>query len=475
MSLTQSESSTALFYTLMAELKDMADAAQPTLFHHLLKRLDREGRLQRVYTQNIDGLEEKAGLTFGFGEELSGPSKRKREPITRDQRGFARSQSDSVLMRGREKPMFPRAIPLHGSLSTMSCALCSYTLALRPDIDARAKAALDSMREGQPVWCDECHASDHVRTSAGLRSRGIGRMIVDVVLYNGENTSAEHVGACVERDILGLRDPCEPDVPETPREQRARERKERGLMSCNTSDVKAETTGLECIKEDVGDLSMNSAELNADSVLAEAFGADDESVSSCKSEKTAPRVVPPAVPEPLQRDVTNVLHSPEKPAPAPRPRRLKPLPPDLLIVAGTSLKVPGTKRIVREFAKACRAKDGDHDSDNAPIRAVYLNYDFPTSTREWNGVFDMWIRGDVQQAALGLCTPQPDRLDADPAAEAYIAQHSWQALAPAAAAPRKAEKQSRLGLTGTKPSAAHRKTASGKVTVRATRSAASEP
>ena len=68
MSLTQSESSTALFYTLMAELKDMADAAQPTLFHHLLKRLDREGRLQRVYTQNIDGLEEKAGLTFGFGE-----------------------------------------------------------------------------------------------------------------------------------------------------------------------------------------------------------------------------------------------------------------------------------------------------------------------------------------------------------------------------------------------------------------------
>ena len=64
MSLTQSESSTALFYTLMAELKDMADAAQPTLFHHLLKRLDREGRLQRVYTQNIDGLEEKAGLTL---------------------------------------------------------------------------------------------------------------------------------------------------------------------------------------------------------------------------------------------------------------------------------------------------------------------------------------------------------------------------------------------------------------------------
>ena len=151
--LTQSESSTALFYTMMAELKDMADAAQPTFFHRLLKRLDEEGRLQRVYTQNIDGLEAKAGLSFGFHDEDHEPHEReavgKRKRMPQRSKAFARSQSDSVLMgvsgtQEKVKPLFPRAIPLHGSLSTLSCALCSYTLPLGTDTQ-KAQTALEQM------------------------------------------------------------------------------------------------------------------------------------------------------------------------------------------------------------------------------------------------------------------------------------------------------------------------------------------
>ena len=99
---------------------------------------------------------------------------------------------------------------------------------------------------------------------------------------------------------------------------------------------------------------------------------------------------------------------------------------DLLLVAGTSLRVPGVKRIVREFSKAVRSR---HDAMNAPtdaladeptisahnlgtsasspshtsrkdgeppVRTIYLNLDFPVPTREWEGVFDVWIRGDAQ-------------------------------------------------------------------------------
>jgi len=69
-------------------------------------------------------------------------------------------------------------------------------------------------------------------------------MKVDVVLYNGENDAAEHVGACVERDLLGIRDPHEPDVPETMAETRARERKERQ-------------------REEIGDLSVTSGSIKA--------------------------------------------------------------------------------------------------------------------------------------------------------------------------------------------------------------------
>jgi NAD-dependent histone deacetylase SIR2 len=88
---------------------------------------------------------------------------------------------------------------------------------------------------------------------------------------------------------------------------------------------------------------------------------------------------------------------------------------DLLLVVGTSLRVPGTKRMVREFAKAVRARGAstkDESSglvtpvpsprrspaaDEEPVpKAVYLNLDFPVPTREWEGVFDAWIQGDAQ-------------------------------------------------------------------------------
>lgn len=88
---------------------------------------------------------------------------------------------------------------------------------------------------------------------------------------------------------------------------------------------------------------------------------------------------------------------------------------DLLLVVGTSLRVPGTKRMVREFAKAVRARGTttkeessglatpassprrSPTTDEEPIpKAVYLNLDFPVPTREWEGVFDAWIQGDAQ-------------------------------------------------------------------------------
>ena len=46
----------------------MSSSAAPTTFHRLLRRLDERGKLLRVYTQNIDALESKAGLTFGVPE-----------------------------------------------------------------------------------------------------------------------------------------------------------------------------------------------------------------------------------------------------------------------------------------------------------------------------------------------------------------------------------------------------------------------
>ncbi|KAF8899892.1 hypothetical protein CPB84DRAFT_1101241 [Gymnopilus junonius] len=99
---------------------------------------------------------------------------------------------------------------------------------------------------------------------------------------------------------------------------------------------------------------------------------------------------------------------------------------DLLLVVGTSLRVPGTKRMVREFAKAVKVRGASKDDGAASTpradsglatpapsprrsptaeeelpqpKAVYLNLDFPVPTREWEGVFDAWIQGDAQEFA----------------------------------------------------------------------------
>lgn len=96
--------------------------------------------------------------------------------------------------------------------------------------------------------------------------------------------------------------------------------------------------------------------------------------------------------------------------------------PDLLLVVGTSLKVPGTKLLVRELAKVIRRprKEESEEEDleppaasgstaasvggtrkrkvkPPPVHSVYLNFDFPTPSREWKDVFDVWVRGDVQE------------------------------------------------------------------------------
>lgn len=60
--------------------------------------------------------------------------------------------------------------------------------------------------------------------------------------------------------------------------------------------------------------------------------------------------------------------------------------PDLLLVMGTSLKVHGLKRVVREFAKAVHAKGG---------LVVFINLTPPT--KEWEDVIDVHIKGETDQ------------------------------------------------------------------------------
>src|ERR1700684_4251627 len=50
---------------MIARLSELSQAAEPTAFHQVLRALDDRGKLLRVYTQNIDAIEKKSGMSFG--------------------------------------------------------------------------------------------------------------------------------------------------------------------------------------------------------------------------------------------------------------------------------------------------------------------------------------------------------------------------------------------------------------------------
>ncbi|OAV91892.1 hypothetical protein PTTG_27842 [Puccinia triticina 1-1 BBBD Race 1] len=106
----------SLHFGMLAELHKMCGAAQPTAFHQFLKRLDDDGKLSRVYTQNIDGLEEKAGLTYGIPGQDEIPNhsssntnrSRPEPPLTPGKRNLKRKRDENPEA---QLPPTPRSTP----------------------------------------------------------------------------------------------------------------------------------------------------------------------------------------------------------------------------------------------------------------------------------------------------------------------------------------------------------------------------
>jgi len=206
-----------------------------------------------VYTQNIDGLEERAGLRVGL-------------PPKPPPKGKAKAGST----RPTHALSTPRVIPLHGSLSTLSCSLCHHKTQLAPHLPLPPTT----------IPCPTCALASTIRSALSERSRRSGTLRADVVLYGEEHPQGDLIGAAVERDMKG--------------------------------------TG--------GQLKEGKV--------------------------------------------------------------------DFLLVAGTTLAIPGVKRIVKEMVRVLHSQRG---SKAAGIKSVFVNDEPPRNVGEWEGVFDLWIKGDIQE------------------------------------------------------------------------------
>lgn len=160
-SVYKDDSSTSSFHDMVRDLSSMVSQAEPTLFHRLLARLAQEGRLLRLYTQNIDGI------------ETSLPPLATKVPLN-------------------HKAPWPQTIQLHGGLETMMCQKCQHTSEFQPHL----------FQGAMPPLCPKCRETDSLRTRhAGKRSHGIGKLRPRIVLYNEHNPDEDAIGAVVTSDL----------------------------------------------------------------------------------------------------------------------------------------------------------------------------------------------------------------------------------------------------------------------------------
>lgn len=146
---------------MVRTLSKLVSGAQPTAFHEMLATLASEGRLMRLYTQNVDGI------------DTSLPPLATSVPLER-------------------KGPWPRTIQLHGSLEKMVCSKCNTLKDFDP-----------ALFDGPiPPLCAVCEDLDKIRTEeAGKRSHGIGRLRPRMVLYNESNPDDEAIGMVVKADL----------------------------------------------------------------------------------------------------------------------------------------------------------------------------------------------------------------------------------------------------------------------------------
>ncbi|KAK3671196.1 hypothetical protein LTR78_008997 [Recurvomyces mirabilis] len=162
-SVYKDDASTTQFHSMISQMARLTKDAKPTPFHHMLATIAQDGRLMRLYSQNVDGLETNM-------EPL-----RTRTPLTKDESG-----------------KWPRSVQLHGGLDKMVCTKCHDV----SDMDAALFAGSEA-----PL-CAKCDEVNNIRTTfEGKRSHGVGRLRPRMVLYHESGPDEAAIGAVSVEDL----------------------------------------------------------------------------------------------------------------------------------------------------------------------------------------------------------------------------------------------------------------------------------
>lgn len=240
---------TSVFYTFATSLRQKIKEAEPTSSHRFISHLRDRGKLVRCYTQNIDQIEEKVGLSTSLQH---GPGSRGRfsrrstantaqlnkmveesvavnnETSSLDTSSHSESQagnessqqsqeatSDGTITPatdGEAPPADPSKPPtqllkreaprsgvecvfLHGSLELLRCFLCGRLCSWEDDEREAETLA------GQQPECPHCVGATVAREEKGKRALGVGKLRPDIVLYGEEHPNSHLISPIVTHDL----------------------------------------------------------------------------------------------------------------------------------------------------------------------------------------------------------------------------------------------------------------------------------
>ncbi|GJN76365.1 hypothetical protein PLICBS_010478 [Purpureocillium lilacinum] len=249
---------TSVFYTFATSLRQKIKEAEPTDSHRFISHLRDRGKLVRCYTQNIDQIEEKVGLStclqHGAGskgrfsrrstantsqlnkmvEEAStvGAEPSNAESSSQPQSSQSQSQpepessqqSQEPSQQSQEPPSDENSTPttdaetpstdqgklqtqaqkprsgvecvfLHGSLELLRCFLCGKLCSW--DDEERETQTL----AGQQPECPHCVGATVAREERGKRRLGVGKLRPDIVLYGEDNPNTPLIHPIVTHDL----------------------------------------------------------------------------------------------------------------------------------------------------------------------------------------------------------------------------------------------------------------------------------
>ncbi|KAI5919199.1 DHS-like NAD/FAD-binding domain-containing protein [Camillea tinctor] len=216
---------TSVFYRFATSLRQRVREVEPTVTHRFIAQMRDVGKLARVYTQNIDEIEKKIGLSTdlknGAGTKRRRPNKQSpieseregkenTEPLkSEDDPGSSASASapvsasqdpDESITRNKPRTSLVQdkgveCVFLHGSLHALRCFVCGKLCDW--DEDGRESCTLS----GEQPECPHCAGATAARQEKGKRALGVGKLRPDIVLYGEEHPQSDLISPIVQHDL----------------------------------------------------------------------------------------------------------------------------------------------------------------------------------------------------------------------------------------------------------------------------------